>query len=398
MSKPLVLVLNSGSSSLKFALVEAQTGDAVVSGIGECFGLDNACIAWKGEGIDKQEVILQSGDNHHQQAVDIIVSLIEKEHLGSDLCAVGHRVVHGGEHFSQATLIDDSVIEKIESLSSLAPLHNPSHVVGIRAAISAFPHLPQVAVFDTAFHQTMPAKAYTYAISQKLYRDFGIRRYGFHGTSHYFVSREAAKQLDKVPEQTNVITVHLGNGASVCAVKNGKSVDTSMGFTPIAGLMMGTRCGDLDPSIPEFLQKQGWTPEQIHKELNGNSGLLGVSELTSDCRGICEAAGEGHKGAQLALELFSYRVAKYIASYMVALDEVDAIVFTGGIGENSLPVRHLIMMNLRVFGYREDVEANEKARFGQPGMISQQGTPMALVIPTNEEFVIASEALRFTMQ
>jgi len=392
MSNSLVLVINSGSSSLKFALIDTVSGEATLSGLGECFGLADANVSWKING-EKQQYTLNDSGNHHQQAIDRIVALLEELGLKQDIVAVGHRVVHGGEKFTQTVKVDESVLQEIESLSDLAPLHNPAHVVGMRAAIAAFPTLSQYAVFDTAFHQTMPAKAFTGAISSKLYDDYGIRRYGFHGTSHYFVSREAAKLINKPIEKSSFISVHLGNGASVCAIKDGQSVDTSMGFTPLSGLMMGTRCGDLDPGIIEFLLKKGWSQDQVFKELNSNSGFLGVSGLTSDCRGIIEAMEEGHEGATLAFEIFTYRVAKYIASYMVALDELDGIIFTGGIGENSLPIRRQILKSLKIFGYREDEAANAEARFGNAGVITQANTPLAMVIPTNEEWVIAKESM-----
>lgn len=392
MSNSLVLVINSGSSSLKFALIDTVSGEATLSGLGECFGLADANVSWKSNG-EKQQYQLNEIGNHHRQAIDRIVALVEELGLKQDIVTVGHRVVHGGEKFTGTVKIDESVLREIENLSDLAPLHNPAHVVGIRAAIKAFPTLAQYAVFDTAFHQTMPAKAFTGAISSKLYEDYGIRRYGFHGTSHYFVSREAAKLINKPVEESSFISVHLGNGASVCAIKNGKSVDTSMGFTPLSGLMMGTRCGDLDPGIIEFLLKKGWSQDQVFKELNSNSGFLGVSGLTSDCRGVIEAMEEGHAGATLAFELFTYRVAKYIASYMVALDELDSIIFTGGIGENALPIRSQILKSLKIFGYREDEAANANARFGNKGVITQANTPLAMVIPTNEEWVIAKESM-----
>ncbi|MEZ8140911.1 acetate/propionate family kinase [Enterovibrio sp. FF113] len=400
MSNSLVLVLNAGSSSLKFALMDAQSGEAILFGLGECFGLDDARISWKREGQDKQEVMLEQGGSHHEKAVGIIVELVENMDVGSQLVAIGHRVVHGGEKFATATLIDESVVAEIDALSDLAPLHNPANVMGIRAAMKAFPSLPQVAVFDTAFHQTMPQKAFTGAISNELYTEYGIRRYGFHGTSHYFVSCEAAKVLDKKIEDTNVISVHLGNGASVCAVRNGESVDTSMGFTPLAGLMMGTRSGDLDPGIIEFLLKKGWSQEQVFDTLNKKSGFLGVSGLTSDARGILEAMDNGHEGAKLAFEVFTYRVAKFISSYMITLDSLDAIIFTGGIGENSLPIRREVLKNLRILGFVEDETGNEAARFGKGGMIAKSDLldAVVLVIPTNEEFVIASQAVEFTKQ
>lgn len=392
MANALVLVINSGSSSLKFAVIDSKTGDALLSGLGECFGLPEARMSWKYQG-EKTEVEI-SGENHHKASVERLVELVNQLGFTDDIVAVGHRVVHGGEKFTQSVLIDDDVIQGIESIQDLAPLHNPAHITGIRAAMEAFPALPHVAVFDTAFHQTMPAKAYTGAISNRLYKEYGIRRYGFHGTSHYYVSREAARMLNKPVEESNFITVHLGNGASVCAVKEGKSVDTSMGFTPLAGLMMGTRCGDLDPSIIEFLLKKGWSQEKIFDELNKNSGFLGVSGITSDARGILEAMEEGHEGATLAFEVFTYRVAKYIASYMVAVGgPLDAIVFTGGIGENALLIRREVLKNLKVFGYEEDISGDEAARFGEAGIITTKESPVAMVVPTNEELIIAQDAV-----
>lgn len=392
MSNNFVLVINSGSSSLKFAVIDVQTGDAVLSGLGECFGLEDARMGWKFQG-EKSEVAITEDGNHHQAAIAKLVNLVSELGLTESIVAVGHRVVHGGETFTKSVLIDEKVIADIEAVQDLAPLHNPANILGIKAALEAFPSLPQVAVFDTAFHQTMPEKAFTGAISNKLYKEYAIRRYGFHGTSHYYVSREAAKMLDKPIEESSFISVHLGNGASVCAISNGKSVDTSMGFTPLAGLMMGTRCGDLDPGIIEFLMKKGWTQEQIFDELNKNSGFLGVSGLTSDARGILEAMEEGHQGAKLAFEVFTYRVAKYIGSYMIPLDSLDGIIFTGGIGENSLPIRREILSYLNLFGYKEDSAANEAARFGNSGVITQQDSPIAMVIPTNEELVIAQDAV-----
>jgi len=392
MSNSFVLVINSGSSSLKFAVIDSNSGDAVLSGLGECFGLPEAVVSWKYEGQKSEEAITGEG-NHHELAINRIVALIETLGLTSQIVAVGHRIVHGGEKFTSTVQIDESVLNEIRNLSDLAPLHNPAGAKGIEAAMAAFPSLPQFAVFDTAFHQTMPAKAFTGAISNKLYQDYGIRRYGFHGTSHYFVSREAAKMLNKPVEESSFISVHLGNGASVCAIRDGQSVDTSMGFTPLAGLMMGTRCGDLDPGIIEFLLKKGWSQDEVYKELNTNSGFMGVSGLTSDCRGIIEAMEQGHKGATLAFQVFTYRVAKYIASYMVSLESLDGIIFTGGIGENALPIRREVLAYLKIFGYQEDQDANEKARFGNGGIITKAGTATAMVIPTNEEFVIAQQSV-----
>ncbi|UKA08403.1 acetate/propionate family kinase [Photobacterium damselae subsp. damselae] len=392
MSNSLVLVINSGSSSLKFALIDTVTGDAMLNGLGECFFLPEAVVSWKVNG-EKHEYKLSGLENHHQQAIDRIVALVDELGLKEDIVAIGHRVVHGGTKFSHTVKVDEQVMADIEALSDLAPLHNPAHVIGMRAAAKAFPTLSQYAVFDTAFHQTMPEKAFTYAISKEVSKEYDIRRYGAHGTSHYYVTREAAKVVNKPVAASSFISVHLGNGASVCVVKNGESIDTSMGFTPLAGLMMGTRCGDIDPSVLEYLLKKGWTPEQLHDLLVKKSGFLGISGITSDCRGIIEAMEQGNHDAKLAFEVFTYRAAKYIASYMVALDELDGIIFTGGIGENSMPVRSEILRLLKIFGYREDEQANADARFGNSGVITQANTPLAMVIPTNEEWVIANESM-----
>ncbi|MBD1558680.1 acetate/propionate family kinase [Vibrio sp. S9_S30] len=389
-----VLVINSGSSSLKFAVIDSETGGTVISGLGECFGLPDAVISWKHDG-NKFEEKIGEPENHHQYAINRIVGLVDECKLTENIVAVGHRIVHGGERFTHTVRINEDVLQEIESLSDLAPLHNPAGAIGIRAAMSVFPALPQFAVFDTAFHQSMPQKAFTEAISNELYREYGIRRYGFHGTSHYFVSCEAAKMLNKPVDESSFISVHLGNGASVCAISNGASVDTSMGFTPLAGLMMGTRSGDLDPGIIEFLMKKGWNQERVFETLNKKSGFLGVSGLTSDARGILDAMDEGHEGAKLAFDVFTYRVAKYIASYLVPLGHLDAIIFTGGIGENSLPIRREILKNLKLLGFVEDPKGNEAARFGEAGIIARSDMlgAIAMVVPTNEEFVIAQQSV-----
>ncbi|EOE2119648.1 acetate/propionate family kinase [Vibrio vulnificus] len=394
MSNSFVLVINSGSSSLKFAVINSVTGEAVLSGLGECFGLEDARMSWKYSG-EKTEIAIEGEDNHHKIAIGKLVGLTEELGLTKDIVAVGHRIVHGGEKFTSTVRINEEVTAEIEKLADLAPLHNPAGAIGIRAAMEAFPALPQFAVFDTAFHQTMPKRAFTGAIANELYTDFGIRRYGFHGTSHYFVSREAAKMLNKPIEESSFISVHLGNGASVCAINNGESVDTSMGFTPLSGLMMGTRCGDLDPGIIEYLLKKGWSQEKVFNSLNKASGFLGVSGLTSDARGILEAMEQGHEGATLAFQVFTYRVAKYIASYLAALDSFDGIIFTGGIGENSLPIRREILKNLKLLGFVEDEKGNEDARFGNAGVIATSAllNAVAMVVPTNEEFVIAQQSV-----
>lgn len=395
MSNKLVLVLNCGSSSLKFAIIDAQTGDDKISGLAECFGLEDSRIKWKING-EKHEAAL-GAFTAHREAVEFIVNKILASYpeLAAQIQAIGHRIVHGGEKFTRSVIIDEHVIKGIEECSSLAPLHNPAHLIGIRAAIASFPKLPQVAVFDTAFHQSMPDRAYVYALPYKLYREHGIRRYGMHGTSHLFVSREAAKMLNKPLAETNVICAHLGNGASVTAVKGGKSVDTSMGLTPLEGLVMGTRCGDIDPSIIYHLVHQlGYTLEEVNNLMNKQSGLLGISELTNDCRGIEDAYADGHKGATLALEIFCYRLAKYIASYTVPLGRLDAVVFTGGIGENSDIIREKVLNLLEIFNFHVDSERNKTARFGKKGIITQDNSTVAMVIPTNEEWVIAEDSIK----
>ncbi|GGP90578.1 acetate kinase [Shewanella ulleungensis] len=395
MSDKLVLVLNCGSSSLKFAIIDAQSGDEQISGLAECFGLEDSRIKWKFNG-GKNEAKL-GAFTAHREAVEFIVNkiLAEQPQLAAQIKAIGHRIVHGGEKFTRSVIITPEVIQGIEDCASLAPLHNPAHLIGIRAAIASFPALPQVAVFDTAFHQSMPEKAYVYALPYKLYREHGIRRYGMHGTSHLFVSREAAKVLGKDIKDTNVICAHLGNGASVTAIKGGKSVDTSMGLTPLEGLVMGTRCGDLDPSIIFHLVKQlGYTLDEVNNLLNKQSGLLGISELTNDCRGIEEGYQDGHKGATLALDIFCYRLAKYIASYTVPLGRLDAIIFTGGIGENSDLIREKVLNLLEIFNFSVDDTLNKAARFGQQGVITKAGSTIAMVIPTNEEWVIAEDAIK----
>ncbi|MGL4937062.1 acetate kinase [Shewanella sp.] len=395
MSNKLVLVLNCGSSSLKFAVIDAQTGDDQISGLAECFGLEDSRIKWKINGA-KHEAAL-GAFTAHREAVEFIVNkiLAGQPELAAQIQAVGHRIVHGGEKFTRSMIIDDNVIKGIEDCASLAPLHNPAHLIGIRAAMASFPKLPQIAVFDTAFHQSMPERAYIYALPYKLYREHGIRRYGMHGTSHLFVSREAAKLLNKPLAETNVICAHLGNGASVTAVKGGKSVDTSMGLTPLEGLVMGTRCGDIDPSIIYHLVHQlDYTLEEVNNLMNKQSGLLGISELTNDCRGIEEGYADGHKGATLALDIFCYRLAKYIASYTVPLGRLDAVVFTGGIGENSDLIREKVLNLLEIFNFHVDPERNQAARFGKKGIITQENSTVAMVVPTNEEWVIAEDAIK----
>ena len=326
--------------------------------------------------------------------------MIKDHNLDEQLVAVGHRVVHGGEHFTQSVLIDEHVIAGIKQAATLAPLHGHANLLGISSAQASFKNLPQVAVFDTAFHQTMDEVAYLYALPYQLYKDFGVRRYGFHGTSHFYVAGQTAKMLSIPVEESNFISAHLGNGCSVCAIKNGKSVDTSMGLTPLEGLVMGTRCGDIDPGLFNFLTTQlDYTAQQIDDLLNQKSGLLGISELSNDCRTIEEAAIAGNSQAMLALNMFCYRLAKQIAAYMVPMQKLDALIFTGGIGENSDIIREKVLTQLAFLGINLDPQANLDARFGQAGLISAaNSTSKAVVMPTNEEWVIALDAANITKE
>jgi acetate kinase len=393
MDQKLVLVLNCGSSSLKFAVIDAASGDEKLSGLAECLHLDEARIKWKLHG-EKGNADLGVGAAH-QEALDYIVQQIlpSDPELAHGLIAIGHRIVHGGEKFTQSALVTEDVIKGIEECSTLAPLHNPAHLVGIRAAQHAFPSLPNVAVFDTAFHQTMPEQAYLYALPYKLYKDNAIRRYGMHGTSHYYISLKASELLNKPIDDLNIINCHLGNGGSVCAIKGGKSVDTSMGLTPLEGLVMGTRCGDIDPAIIFHMHDAlGMSLDDIHQILTKESGLLGLTEVTSDCRYV-EDNYETKEEAKRAMDIYCYRLAKYIASYTAALDgHLDAVVFTGGIGENSAPIRELTLNRLSLLGFKIDREANLTTRFGKQGIITAKDSTVAMVIPTNEEWIIARDA------
>ena len=329
-----------------------------------------------------------------------MVAYLSEHDLITCISAIGHRVVHGGETYYQPTLINEDVKATIEKLARLAPLHNPANLTGISAAEAAFPALPQVAIFDTAFHQTMPEKAFIYGIPYKLYKEHGIRRYGFHGTSHYFVAQQAAKMLDKPLEQCSFISAHLGNGCSVAAIRDGKSVDTSLGMTPLEGVMMGTRSGDVDPGIIFHLVNQlNYTVEEVDTMLNKQSGLLGVSQLSNDCRTIETAYLEDNNPqAALALDVFCYRIAKSIASFTASLTDLDGIIFTGGIGENSDIIREKILSQLGLLNFKTDVDANVTNRFGKSGRITRDDSRAAWVIATNEEWVIAEQTFQLLNQ
>lgn len=399
MSSKLVLVLNCGSSSLKFAIIDALNGEEQLSGLAECFNLPEARIKWKMGGA-KQEAAL-GGGSAHKEALSFIVNTIlaQKPELSAQLTAIGHRIVHGGEHFTQSAIINDDVLQGIKDSIPFAPLHNPAHLIGIQEALKEFPNLASknVAVFDTAFHQTMPEESYLYALPYNLYKDHAIRRYGAHGTSHFYVTQEAAKFLGKPVDEVNLITCHLGNGGSVSAVRNGKCVDTSMGLTPLEGLVMGTRSGDIDPAIVFHLHDAlGMSVEQINHLLTKESGLLGLTEVTSDCRYV-EDNYQEKADARRAMDVYCHRLAKYIGSYTALMDgRLDAVIFTGGIGENAAMVRELSLKKLALLGFEVDHQRNLDARFGNTGVITTDASRPAIVIPTNEELVIAQDAARLT--
>ena len=392
----LILVLNCGSSSMKAAVLDGITGESHLNVLAEKLGSADALMTTKTQ--DEKDVFYFKEHTTHDHAVRKLLGILQQHGLSEAIIAVGHRVVHGGEKFHASTLITREVLEDIEHCIPLAPLHNPAHLLGIHAAQQAFPDLPHVAVFDTSFHQTMPEHAYMYAIPRKYYRQNAVRRYGFHGTSYRYVSQTAAKMLKRKPEELCMVIAHLGNGASVTAVKNGLSVDTSMGLTPLEGLIMGTRSGDIDPSIFEFLfDNKHMSIRQINSMLNKDSGLLGISELSNDCRTLEEHAALGHDGAILALNMFAYRLAKYIASMTVATGRLDALVFTGGIGENSVSMRQRVMQHLGFLGIHVDDAANQAMVGGQSGAINAASDAVIiLVVPTNEELMIAQDTYALT--
>ncbi|MFY1027675.1 acetate kinase [Actinobacillus seminis] len=406
MSQKLVLILNCGSSSLKFSILDPISGDEKLSGLAEAFHLDDARIKWKLHG-EKGNADLGAGAAHSEALAFIVNHIFPLDlSLKEDIVAIGHRIVHGGEKFTSSVVINDDVVKGIEDAIQFAPLHNPAHLIGIQEAFKMFPHLKDknVAVFDTAFHTTMPEEAFLYALPYSLYREHGVRRYGAHGTSHYFVSREAAKRLGVAEDKVNVITCHLGNGGSVSAVRHGECIDTSMGLTPLEGLVMGTRSGDIDPAIVFYMHDTlGMSVDEINTTLTKKSGLLGLTEVTSDCRFAEDNYDNKDESlrvpARRALDVYCYRLAKYIGSYMAVIGErLDAIVFTGGIGENSAHVREITLNHLKLFGYSIDNEKNLAARFGNEGIITTDNTPVAMVIPTNEELVIAQDTARLCIK
>ncbi len=393
----IVLVLNTGSSSVKYQVINPEIKKVLAKGVVERIGMSGAILTHKPH--DRDEVRLSGEILDHKMAIEYVLSILLSKNHGvisnrKEIDAVGHRVVHGGEAFSGSVLIDEDVMREMRNCIDYAPLHNPPNLKGINAAKSLLPDIPQVGVFDTAFHQTMPKNAYLYGLPYVLYKRHGIRRYGFHGTSHRFVSDRAVGMLGRDKESMNIITCHLGNGCSVAAIRKGKSIDTSMGFTPLEGLLMGTRSGDMDPAIIlQIMNKEELTMNDATTLLNKHSGLMGVSGLSSDMREI-ESEYETNKRARLAHDIFTYRLKKYIGAYAAALGGLDALVFTGGIGENSEMVRANTLDGLRFLGIRLDEEKNNQRSKKERDISSADSKVKILVIPTNEELVIAMDTMQ----
>ena len=390
-----ILVINCGSSSLKYQLINSETEGVLAKGLCERIGIDGM-LTYQPEGGEKEksEIAMPT----HTEAINAVLAALTNEKSGvikslSEVGAVGHRVVHGGEKFTSSCVINDESMKAIEECNDLAPLHNPANLIGIRACQELMPGVPMVAVFDTAFHQTMPGVAYTYGIPYEYYEKYKVRRYGFHGTSHSYVSKRTAEIVGKPYDQMKIIVCHLGNGASISAVNCGKSVDTSMGLTPLEGLVMGTRSGDLDPAIIDFVgKKEGLSLDEMNEVLNKKSGMLGISGVSSDGRDLEAAAESGNKRAQLALDVFDYRVIKYIGAYAAAMNGVDAIAFTAGIGENNIKMRKDVCSSLTYLGVKLDEEKNNVR--GEERIISAYDSKVqVLLVPTNEELAIARETL-----
>jgi len=394
-----VLVINCGSSSLKYQLINMETEESLAQGLVERIGIEGSILTQKVPGRDKY--IIEQPMADHKDAIKLVLdALVDGNHgvISSmdEISAVGHRVVHGGEKYSESVVIDDAVMASLEECVKLAPLHNPANIIGINACKSLMPNTPMVAVFDTAFHQTMPKTAYMYPLPYELYAKYGIRKYGFHGTSHKYVSAECAKLMGKDIKDVKIITCHLGNGASLAAIKDGHCVDTSMGFTPLEGIAMGTRCGNIDPAIVTFLMNEGkMTAKEVDNLMNKQSGVLGLSGVSSDFRDIEDAAKEGNERAVLALDVYDYRVRELIGAYAAAMGGVDAVVFTAGLGENAIETRAQICKGLEFLGIEID-DAKNNVR-GKATEVSKDGAKVKVfVIPTNEELVIARDTKELT--
>jgi acetate kinase len=392
-----VLVINSGSSSIKFQFIDMENQDVLVKGLLERIGLEGSRIVFQKDGNKK---ILKQPIKDHEEGINLIVSNLIDPEDGvikdkKEIFAIGHRVVHAGEKYNSTVIITEEVINSLKECIPLAPLHNPPNIIGIEATQRILSGIPMAGVFDTAYHQSMPERAYMYPIPYEYYEKYRVRRYGFHGTSHFFVAKQGAKEFGKDLKELKIITCHLGNGSSMCAIKNGKSIDTTMGFTPLEGLMMGTRCGDIDPAIPLFIQRiEGLSFEQVDALMNRKSGIAGISKVSSDMRDVEEKAEAGDKNALLAIEMYSYKIKKYIGAYTAAMNGVDLIIFTAGIGERDLWVRRLVLQDMESMGINFDNDANEEA-FGKFGVISTPGSKVkVMVVPTNEELEIAEQTVR----
>ena len=390
-----ILVINCGSSSLKFQLIDAENEKLIAKGLCERIGIEGSQLVYQKTGEEKQKIVTPMPD--HTKAIRLVLDALTDEKSGvvkslDEIGAIGHRIVHGGEKFAASTVITDEVIGAIRECSELAPLHNPANLIGIDACRTLMPNTPMVAVFDTAFHQTMPEEAYLYGIPYEYYRKYKVRRYGFHGTSHSYVSKRAAEVLGRKYEDLKLIVCHLGNGASVSAVDHGKCIDTSMGLTPLEGLIMGTRSGDIDPAIMEFIaHKEGKSIDEIMEILNKKSGVLGLSDnFSSDFRDLEDAYLEGKEEGVRAMKAFAYRVAKYVGAYAASMNGVDAVCFTAGLGENSPIIRNLVCERLGFLGIELDQEQNNKRGEDLVVSVNESGTKV-LVIPTNEELAIARE-------
>ena len=391
-----ILVINAGSSSLKYQLIDMTNEEVMAKGLCERIGIENSKLNHTPNGGEK--VVIEKDMKDHSDAIKMVLDALTDANHGvissmDEISAVGHRVVHGGEKFNKSFIINDDVKKALEECVPLAPLHNPANIIGIEACEKAMPGVPQVGVFDTAFHQTMPKDAYMYGIPYAMYEKHRIRRYGFHGTSHKYVSEQAALMLNKPVKDLKIITFHLGNGSSITAVDGGKSIDTSMGFTPLAGVVMGTRCGDIDPAIVKFLaENENLSLKEVDDMMNKKSGVDGISGVSSDFRDLEKAEAEGNEKAKLALDMFVYSVRKFLGQYIVAMGGVDAIVFTAGIGENTPMMRKAILKNTEFLGIEVDDAKNEKAIRGAQMEISSNSSKVkVLVIPTNEELMIAKE-------
>lgn len=390
-----ILVINCGSSSLKYQLIDMETENPLASGLVERIAIEGSILTQKANG---EKYVVEVPMKDHNDAIKLVLeALIHPTHgvikSMDEIQAVGHRIVHGGEKYSQSVVIDEAVMKELEECSKLAPLHNPPNIIGINACKELMPNVPMVGVFDTAFHQTMPEKAYLYAIPYALYKNHHIRKYGFHGTSHKYVAIKAAEALGKDIKDLKIVVCHLGNGSSISAVKGGVSVDTSMGFTPLQGLCMGTRAGDIDPAVVTYLIKElGYSAEEVDNLLNKQSGLLGISGISSDFRDILEGRKVNNPNAINAFDIFTYRVKQYIGSYVAAMGGVDAIVFTAGVGENAIESREAVLSGLEFMGVEFDNEKNQIR--GEFAEITKDGSKVkAFVIPTNEELMIAKDTL-----